>query len=284
MDPVWPQQRATQIGLLLQYRALAQQGLPLPSFEDVAFSAHSQNGEDGVLLFIFALAGFRTRVAVEIAAGNGIECNSANLILNHGFHALLFEGERKRADVGRGFFKRHPASQWFPPRFVESWVTRENVDAIVRDQMFPGVLERRQGEIDLLSMDLDGNDYWILQALTCVRPRVVVVEFNAAWGARRAVTVPYDPAFRAELGPVPYAGASLPAFAKLLSGRGYRLVGVEPRGFNGFFVRNDLAAGLLPEVSAESCFEGPTVAICQAALANDPRLSHGALSRPWVDV
>ncbi len=284
MDPVWPQQRATQIALLLQYRALAESGLKLPPFEDVAFRAHSQNGEDGVLLYLFALAGFRTRLAVEIAAGNGIECNSANLILNHGFHALLFEGDQRLARLGRKYYGRHAVTHWFPPRFVEGWVERETIDALVRDQMFPGVLERWDGEIDLLSLDLDGNDYWVLERLACVRPRVVVVEFNAVWGARRAVTVPYDPAFRSRLGLVPYAGASLPAFVKLLGGRGYRLVGVEPRGFNAFFVRNDLAVGLLPEVTAESCFQGPTVGICQAALTADPRLTQEVLSRPWVDV
>lgn len=310
MRPVWPQERLAQVALLMQYRALAAQGGPLPSFDDVAWSAHSQNGEDGVLLYVFALVGFRTRVAVEIAAGDGIECNSANLILNHGFQALLFEGVRRRADLGRRFYARHPATRWFPPRFVEGWVTRDNVDAVVRDQMFPGVLAGWQGEIDLLSLDLDGNDYWVLERLTCIRPRVVVVEFNAVWGARRAVSVPYDPRFRADLGqqggrllalvrlltgrrsprvpstsgPIPYAGASLPAFVKLLGGRDYRLVGVEPRGFNAVFVRNDLATDLLPGVSAESCLLGPIVRICQAALAADPRLTADVLSRPWVEV
>jgi hypothetical protein len=277
------QVRLQQLLLMQQYREAAARGGPLPAPADVGFGASSQNDEDGLLLYVFALAGARTRIVVEIAAGNGIECNSANLILNHGFTGLLFESNPHLVAQGRDFYARHPATRFFPPRFVEDWVTRDNVDELVTRHMFAGVLAAGP-EIDLLSLDLDGNDYWVLQALTCVRPRVVILEFNAVWGARRAATVPYDPDFRAELAPVFYGGASLPAFVKLLAGRGYRLVGVEHLGFNAVFVRNDLAAGLLPERTAEECLREPIVAICQAGLAVDPRLSAHVVSRPWVDV
>jgi hypothetical protein len=223
-------------------------------------------------------------VAVEIAAGNGIECNSANLILNHGFAGLLFESDSRLVAAGQRFFERQPLTCSFAPRFVSDWVTRDNVDELVRTHMFPGVLAAG-GEIDLLSLDLDGNDYWVLEALRCVRPRVLIVEFNAVWGARRAATIPYDPDFQAELGPVFYGGASLPAFVKLLGGRDYRLVGIERLGFNAIFVGNDLGRELLPEQTAEACLrEQPIAAICQAGLAADPQLSAAVLARPWQDV
>lgn len=277
------QVRLQQLQLQQQYREAAARGGPLPATVDVGFGVHSQNDEDGLLLYVFALAGARTRIVVEIAAGNGIECNSANLIVNHGFTGLLFESNPALVAAGREFYARHPATRFFQPRFVEDWVTRDNVNDLVRGHMFAGVLASGP-EIDLLSLDIDGNDYWVLEALTCVQPRVVIVEFNAVWGARRAATIPYDPQFRAELGPVFYGGASLPAFVKLLAGRGYRLVGVEHLGFNAVFVRHDLAPGLLPERSAEECLSEPIVGICQAGLAADPRLSADVLARPWVDV
>jgi hypothetical protein len=249
----------------------------------VGFRVNSQNDEDGLLLYVFALAGFGTRVSVEIAAGDGIECNSANLLLNHGFTGLLFESDAGKRARGEAFYAAQPATASFAPRFVPDWITRDNVDELIRAHMFPGVLAAG-GEVDLLSLDIDGNDYWVLDGIRSIRPRVVIVEFNALWGAGRACTIPYDPDFRAQLAPIPYCGASLPAFVKLLGARGYRLVGVERLGFNAVFVRNDLARDVLPEASAAACLAGPTVGICQAMLAADPRLGGDVRGRPWVDV
>ena len=277
----WQHQRVAQVALLHQYRAWAAAGY-VPSILDVGFSVNSQNDEDGILLCAFAHAGFKSRVAVEIAAGDGIECNAANLLLHHGFTGLLFEGHPEKRAAGEEFYAKHPATSYFPPRFVGEWVTRENVNELVAAHMPAGVLAGG-GEIDLLSLDIDGNDYWILDALSCVHPRVVVVEFNALWGATRAVTIPYAADFVAEPAPIAYQGASLPAFVKLLGKRGYRLIGVERLGFNAVFVRNDLAPALR-EVSAEACLRGPIVGICQAQLEGDPELGAAVRARPWVNV
>jgi hypothetical protein len=275
--------RLQQILLLNNYRQMIATGIRLPSFLDVGFKAYSQNDEDGVLLFVFAVIGMTNRVVVEIAAGNGIESNSANLILNHGFFGLLFEGDVNKAAEGKRFFESHPHSAYFPPRFVTDWVTRENADQLIRDNLPPGSVPP-SGDIDVMSLDIDGNDYWVLEAIQCIAPRVIILEFNAVWGAERAVTIPYDPDFVFKPDPVPYAGASLPAFVKLLSGRGYRLVGVERLGFNAVFVRNDLAPELLPRVTAEECFKQPIIAMCQEGLAHDPRLSAAVKAKTWIEV
>lgn len=282
-DPRLASVRVQQLALMNDYRLMVATGAPLPAFADVGFRVHSQNDEDGVLLFVFALLGFTNRVLVEIAAGDGVECNGANLIVNHGFSGLLFEGDTHLVEIGRAFYERRLGPGALHPRFVGEWVTRENVNTLVERNMFAGGLPP-SGEIDLLSLDLDGNDYWVLEALTCVAPRVIVCEFNAAWGAERALTIPYDPRFRAYLEPVPYMGASLPAFVKLLRGRGYRLVGVERLGFNAVFVKGGLVPDLLPERSAAECLAGPTVSILQAGLRVDPRLTAHLRERPWVEV
>ena len=275
--------RLQQLALINDWRQMAAAGVPLPSFADVGFSVQSQNDEDGVLLFVFALVGFTNRVLVEIAAGNGIECNSANLIVNHGFTGLLFEGNEGLVQAGQHFYEERLGPVALKPRFVSDWVTRENVDDLVRGRMYAGALPP-SGEIDFLSLDLDGNDYWVLAALTGVSPRVIMVEFNAAWGAERALTIPYDPHFKAKLEPVPYMGASLAAFVKLLRGRGYRLVGVERLGFNAVFVRHDLRPDLLPETTAAECLDGPIVSILQTGLRRDPRLTAHLRDKPWVEV
>ena len=99
------------------------------------------------------------------------------------------------------------------------------------------------GDIGLLSIDIDGNDYWVWRAIEVVSPRIVVCEFNGIFGSKAKVSVPYDPAF--ERGRAHYsfllAGASLSALAHLGVQKGYRLVGINSAGNNAFLVRQDVA-------------------------------------------
>ena len=114
------------------------------------------------------------------------------------------------------------------------------------------------GEIDLLSLDLDGVDFWIWKAITCINPRVVVVEFNCLVPADVSVAIPYDRSFCVgdhEAQRPGYLNASLAAWVKLAREKGYRLVGRNRNAVNAFFVRNDLGPNLVPEVSVASCLD-----------------------------
>jgi hypothetical protein len=137
-----------------------------------------------------------------------------------------------------------------------------------------------QGPIDLLSLDLDGVDWWIWKALDAIQPRVVVVEYQDMWGPETAVTVPYDPGFVADYGPFgpDYAGASLGAWVRLARDKGFRLVGVEPLGFNAFFVRDGEGEDVFPAVEPASCFRHPRSRHAMAERL--PRVR----SRGWVTV
>ena len=155
-------------------------------------------------------------------------------------------------------------------------MTRGGVNALLRDHGF-------QGDIDLLSLDLDGVDYWIWDAIEAVTPRVVVVEYQDMLGPDRACTVPYADDFSCEnfpkTGGMPnFAGASLGAFVKLGRRKGYRLVGVNRYGFNAFFVRVGLGADLIPEVDPRTCFSHPKV------LWGMRERLPSAASLPWCDV
>lgn len=243
---------AAQIGqvlLRLHYRELGRQGGDLLPFEDVEFRCHSQNGEDGILLYMFSLISRTNRRVVEICAGDGIECNAANLIVNHGWRGLLFDGDPSLVARGNAFYSTCRTTLVAPPIFVNAWITTENVNQLVASNGFGG-------PIDLLSLDVDGNDYWIWNALSCISPRVVVLEFNANCGPERSMTMSYDPSYRLDLTVQPYrCGASLSAFAKLARTKGYRLVGIESLGFNAFFVRNDVGQDLFPAQSTAQCYE-----------------------------
>ena len=173
--------------------------------------------------------------------------NCANLALNLGFDGLFVEGDAAKAAQARRFYERHPDTRERPPAVVQAFLTRENIDDLVRNAGF-------EGEIDLLSIDVDGNDYWLWQALECVTPRFVVVEAHTELGLEDYV-MPYDAGFDWRLAPSgTKLGASPAAFERLAGELGYRLVGSNIYGFNLFFARNDVGTETLPTIGLDWLF------------------------------
>ena len=250
--------RVQQMVLWQNYRVMSRQKEALLPLSEVGFRVYSQTDEDGILLYIFGLIGNPHRTCVEVCCGSGIECNAANLIISHGWHGLLVDGNEAKIEQGKTFYRQCRDTWVFPPRLVHAWVTAENVNTLIETNGF-------SGEIDLLSIDVDGNDYWIWKAIDIVEPRVVVVEYQDILGPDRSCTMPYRPDFVASDCDVnsnrdpDYCGASLAAFVKLAQEKGYRLVGCNRYGFNAFFVRKGLGEDVLVEVSVESCFTHPKV-------------------------
>lgn len=241
-----------QKALFETYRSNAERGSTPPAWKDLGFRVHSQHEEDGYLLFLFAVLGFTNRRVLEICCGSGDESNTANLIVNHRCDGLLFEGSKELAERAKAFYASHPDTRYWPPKVVHDWITAGNVDALIQQGGF-------SGEIDLLSIDIDGIDYWLWKAISAISPRVVVAEINHLWGPRRSVTVPYADDFKAVFTKhgSDYAGASIAAFNKLAASKRYRLVGANAFATNAFFVRNDLVHPWLPEVPPESLFWHP---------------------------
>lgn len=240
--------KGVQVSLSMQYKELLRNKRPLPSLDEVEFRAFSQNGEDGILLYIFSLIGTTNKKCVEICAGDGIECNTANLIINHGWQGLMFDGNPRNVETGKNFYAKCRDTFLWPPKLVHAWITTETVDALIRAHGF-------SGQIDLLSLDIDGNDYWIWEAIECIQPRVVMLEYQNSWGHDHSVTQRYQPNYVWK--PDTLCGASLPAFAKLGRKKGYRLVGSNRLCINAAFLRDGVGEEILPEVSAELCFEHP---------------------------
>lgn len=219
---------------------------------DVGMQFYSQFDEDGILLYLFARIGTTNRKAVELCAGTGIECNTANLILNHRWHALLVDGNPKNIKKAKDFYGSRSETQHWPPAVRQAWLTAENVNDFVSSEGF-------SGDIDLLSLDVDGMDYWIWKALTVVRPRVVVLEFNHLLGPDIACTVPYKADFVAsftEYG-ADYSGASISAFVQLGKEKGYRFVGTNSICTNAFFVADDVPLERVPASAVAPWFDHP---------------------------
>ena len=230
------------------YLNLKNNNKTLPNFEDTGFRVFSQVDEDGLLLYIFSLIGFKNHKLVDMAFGSPYGANSTNLLVNWGFHGLLAEGDEKHVAITDEFFNTNSDTKIFPPVIINEWITVENVNKIIINHGF-------NGEIDLFSLDIDGMDYWIWKSLDAILPRVVIVEYQDIWGPDKAMTVPYNPHFNRFEIHEDFFGASLPAFVSLAKKKGYRLVGCNKYGYNAFFVRNDIGEDLLAEISVEKCFK-----------------------------
>ncbi len=208
----------------------------------------SQNGEDGVILHLLESIGVGSRSVLEIGSG-GWSSNIANLVVHFGFvghfvdadPAALAQQQRQVADAE----PRKPISAAYHLHLVRP------------DDVESSVVEwTGNAELDVLSLDIDSNDYWVLENLGSVRPRLLVVEYNASFGPDAVVSIPYDPSFDRwkahESGW--YYGASLGAFAKLCAARGYSLMGCDSTGVNAFFARADLIPDSLEPATVAEAF------------------------------
>lgn len=268
----------SQAALRRNYQQAVANGEQLPALRDVGFQEYSFSDEDGILLFLFAVCGATNRVFVDIGAAGVEGSNSANLIVNDGWWGLHIEGREAALEYSQRFYRRAQSSRLFPPTAVPAFVSAENINELIEEN---GVC----GEIDLLSIDIDSNDYWVWKAIDVVSPRVVVIEYQVALGPEPALTIPYDPAFDRSAytinqppAEIVYAGASLRALTRLGSSKGYSLVGCDRLNGNAFFVRNDVLGARLPVAAVEDCFTH------QRSRTLIAEYSGRILDMPWVEV
>lgn len=214
---------------------------PTPrTLEDAEFKVFSQFGEDGIIQHLIRSIGAHETTFVEIGTGDYRESNTRFLAHNNNWRGTAIDGGQAHVEfiLGTGLAWRHDVEP------VSAFVTTDNVNSLIKGAGF-------EGEIGLLSIDVDGNDYWLWEQTDVVNPAIVVMEYNALFGPDAAVTVPYDPSFvnaekhYSQL----YFGTSVAALKHLADQRGYRFVGCNSNANNAFFVRDDIA-GDLPNLSA----------------------------------
>lgn len=204
---------------------------PINAYE---FSVYSQNGEDGILLFLLSRIGVAGHSIVEIGTEDARECNSANLIFNFGWRACLIEADAAWAGKARDYLASMGAGD--KVTFTHARATPGDINELLERAGFVG-------EIDILSIDIDSDDYWLWRAVEIIQPRIVVMEYNASFGPSLSVSVPESAATDAL-----YHGASITALHKLGEHKGYALLGGDSKGVNAFFLRRDLLSdsGLEP--------------------------------------
>ena len=242
------EEKRRQLNLIASFREAKRKG-SLPMFNSTGFKLFSQFEEDGLLLYIFSLIDEPKPLFLEFGSDDGVNSNSANLHFHHNWTGLFIDGNPKAIERGRYFYSRHRNRKVEAPTFINGLITRENINELISK----GGLK---GEIGLLSIDIDGNDYWVWEAIDVIDPQVVIIETHNEFGLNDIV-VPYDPEYYYPGKHPDYHGASPVAMTKLANAKGYKLVGSNELGFNFIFVRKDLVPEL-PEVTVESCLKHPS--------------------------
>ena len=245
IQSILPKQPEKNKVLLAQNVAINKRSLKsIYDFGDVEFSCFSQYGEDGIIDWLLSKLPMIPKKFVEFGVEDYYESNTRLLLQLRNWQGLIMDGSND-------FIKDIKAQDISWRHHVDAiceYITKENINSLLEQNGMTG-------DIGLLSIDIDGNDYHVWQSIDIINPAIVVIEYNAVFGDLHSVTVPYRPDFlrtKAHSSTL-YFGASLPALILLGKEKGYTFVGTNTIGANAFFIRDDLApkiTSLLDSISA----------------------------------
>jgi hypothetical protein len=216
----------------------------LKSVHDYEFKVYSQWGVDGIIQFLINNIEIKNRVFIEFGVQDYKESNTRFLLQHNNWSGLIIDASKENIEK----IKQDEIYFRNDLRAVCSFIDRDNINTIISDSSIGG-------DIGLLSIDIDGNDYWIWEAINYISPRIVICEYDNLLGCQRAVTTPYDKNFERAKAHYSYlyGGASITALYQLGLKKGYSLVGSNSAGNNAFFVRNDVL-GNLPTMSPQQAY------------------------------
>ena len=199
----------------------------ISSLREGEFKVFSQFGEDGIIQYLIDKIDIPNKIFIEFGVQNYTESNTRFLLMNNYWRGLVIDGSKKHID-----FIQNDDIYWrFGLTAVNQFITEENINQIIKNYTS---IE----DIGLLSIDLDGNDYWIWKAIDAIKPRIVICEYNSLFGSENCVTIPYKKDFvRSNYF---FWGTSLSAIYQLAVEKGYDFIGTNSAGNNAFFLRSDI--------------------------------------------
>lgn len=240
---IYPIDEKLNKSLMLQGYLQAKQNLTLLQQEvfldQVEFSVFSQNGEDGIIDFLIELLEIEQNpnyqnAFVEFGVQNYTESNTRFLLQKRNWFGCVIDGSKENIN-----YIKHDNIYWkHDLEAICSFITKDNIDKIISDWL----ISRGLKNIALLSIDIDGVDYYVWENISCISPAIVVVEFNALFGSEAKITVPYRDDFirgKAHYSHL-FFGASMQALIHLGRLKGYHFVGGDKSGTNLFFVKECL--------------------------------------------
>lgn len=206
------------------------------SLSDVEFKVFSQFGDDGIIQFLISKLQIHKKTFIEFGVENYTESNTRFLLLNNCWSGLVIDGDQTNID-----YIKNDSISWSSQLHAKcAFITKENINDLLTNLPF-------DKEVGILSIDIDGNDFWIWEEINVVNPIVVIVEYNSLFGKNNAWTIPYSKTF--VRGPIhsdeiSFYGASLEALKYLANKKGYTFIGCNSNGNNSYFIRNDYVSKL----------------------------------------
>jgi hypothetical protein len=215
------------------------------SLVDLEFKVFSQFGDDGIIQYLTRNLDMRHKTFVEFGVEDYLESNTRFLLQKDNWTGFVMDGSGECIDRLRdaSFFWRHELTA------QAVFITRENICQLLRDST------GTWGGLDLLHIDLDGNDFWIWKEID-VTPAIVILEYNSTFGIDRAITIPYSADFRRSNAHFSnlYWGSSLKALYLITLQKGYDFIGCNSAGNNAYFIRRDMINEKVAKVSLEHGF------------------------------
>ena len=220
--------------LILKAKVLSLKNKNLKKIKDlsvVEFQVYSQWGEDGIIDWLISKFPQIPKNFLEIGTQDYKESNTRFLLINRNRDGFLIEGDKgdvQKIKSQRIYWKHNL-------KIRNKFITKDNINDVVRKFNVPK-------KLGLLSLDIDGVDYWVLKELSTLNPSIVICEYNSLFGEKKSITVPYKENFirSKEHYSNLYYGASIQAFTDIMKTKNYFLIGTNTAGNNAFFVRKDL--------------------------------------------
>jgi hypothetical protein len=213
--------------------------------EDYEFKVFSQWGEDGIIQHLINCVEITNKTFIEFGVEDFFESNCRFLLMKDNWRGFVIDGSKSNIDkLKQSYFywKYHLEA-------VDAFITKENINELLEQSAF-------EKDIGILSVDIDGNDYYVLEAISFYNPRILICEYNSVFGKERKISVPYEPDFYRTKKHYSnlYFGASLAAMTHIAEKKGYTLVGTNSIGGNAFYVRNDLINEKLETLTTEQAY------------------------------
>lgn len=215
---------------------------------EAEFRVFSQYGDDGIIQYLIRCVDPKERIFIEYGVESYVEANTRFLLLKDNWRGLVMDGSNENV----ANILRQPLVRRHDLVAQQAWVTKDNINQLFESAGF-------SGKIGLLSIDIDGNDYWVWQAITSVDPAIVIVEYNSVFGSYHPWTTPYHPGFlrsKYHSSNLCY-GASITSLCGLAQEKGYAFVGCNSAGNNAYFVKKS-QLGVLQELTPEEGFVDAT--------------------------
>ncbi len=217
----------------------------IKSLHDVEFKVFSQWGDDGIIQYLINNIEISNKTFIEFGVETYHESNTRFLLMNNNWSGLVIDGSKKNISN----IKKQDVYWKYGLEVECSFITKDNINSIFAKHNYTG-------NIGILSVDIDGNDYWITEAIDNITADILVMEYNSVFGKERAISVPYNESFTRSKGHYSnlYYGVSLKAASHIANKKGYAFVGCNSNGNNAYFVLRTKLNDVIKEVSVDENF------------------------------